>query len=378
MDPDIVALLGGDPGNPVATLANSLRRKRALGELGMATGDPAMAGLGKELTGEAQHGVTEAIQAQHLGLQRDQFQSLEQHRLELEDQGRGRVTQGQERIDQGQARVDAMNQALALKGVRFNPNSGEFENITPLARPPAQPRRTLLPGATGMGQPSPAAAPPPATASPAAALPGAAASPGPAAEPAIGKWQDKALKELGSDFNPSSGRAGEFGKNQTRVNAAKRVLALALDEKGQPRNLNPQQMPELAQSVAGLIGGSSAAQAQTEHLLPKSYSRDVAGVLQYLTNEPHGAGQQAFVQNMVETAQREAQVAQQGIDQVRGQLGAKHQRIIQSNPQAARRVLQGFGWDLGLDGMPVQSAPAPAAAAGANDAAASLRKKYGL
>lgn len=378
MDQDILALLGGDQADPIGSLANALRRKRALGTLGMATGDPAMAGVGKELTGEAQHGVTEALQAQHLGLQRDQFQSLEQHRLELEDQGRNRVNQGQERADQGQARIDAMNQALALKGVRFNPNSGEFENITPLAKPPATvPQRTVLPGATGLGRPPPAAAP--RAAPPATAPPDIAAPPGPAVEPAIGKWQDKALKELGSDFNPSSGRAGEFGKNQVRVNAAKRVLALAIDENGQPRNLNPQQMPELAQSVAGLIGGSSAAQAQTEHLLPKSFSRDAAGVLQYLTNEPHGAGQQAFVQNMVETAQREAQVAQQGIDQVRGQLGAKHQRILRSNPEAARRVLQGFGWDLGPDGMPVQSTPGAAPVAGpGTDATAALRKKYGL
>lgn len=358
MDPDIVALLGGDPANPVASLADAFRKKRALGALGMATGDPAMASLGKELTGEAQHGVTNAVQAQHLGIQQQQMQDMMRHRLVGEDLG-------QQRVDQGDEKIDAMNRALALRGVRYNPNSGAFENIAGLARPP---RRTLLPGATGAATPGPTPTPQPGGAP--------APAPGPSAAPpeVLGKWQDKALKDLGADFNPSSFRAGEFGKNQARVNSAKRVLALAVDENGQPRDLSPQQMPELAQSVASLIGGSSAAQAQIEHLLPKSYSKDVAGILQYFTNEPHGAGQQAFVKQMVETAQREAQVAQQGIDQVRGQLGAKHQRILQAAPQASRKVLQGFGWDLGPDGLPVQMPAKPPP----TDAASALRKKYGL
>lgn len=371
MDPDIVALLGGEPGNPIATLANSLRRKRALGELGMVTGDPAMASLGKELTGEAQHGVTEAIQAKHLGIQEQQMQDLLRHRQVDEGLGQQRIGLGQQRVDQGQDRVDAMERALALKGVRFNPNSGEFENITALAKPTSPaPRKSLLPGATGIGRPPPATAPP--AAPPAVAPPGAAAPPGSAAvEPAIGKWQDKALKELGSDFNPSSGRAGEFGKNQARVNAAKRLLTLALDKDGKPVNLTTNQMPELSQALAGLIGrGTAGAQAQIEHLTPQSLRGDVSKIAQWVTNEPTGAGQQAFVQNMADTAKREAQVAQQGIDQVRGQLGAKHQRILKSNPEAARRVLQGFGWDLGPDGMPVQSAPA------ADPAAAPQRRKY--
>lgn len=361
MDPDIVALLGGDPANPVASLADAFRKKRALGALGMATGDPAMASLGKELTGEAQHGVTNAVQAQHLGIQQQQMQDMMRHRLVGEDLG-------QQRVDQGDEKIDAMNRALALRGVRYNPNMGTFENIAGLAggRPP---RRTLLPGATGASAPAPTPTP----------QPGGAPAPaqGPSAAPpeVLGGWQDKALKALGADFNPSSGRAGEFGKNQARVNAAKRLLALGQDEHGGPRDLTPQQMPELAQGLASLIsGGGAGAQSQIEHLTPQSMRGDWAKIAQWVTNEPHGTGQQAFVQNMIETAQREAQVAQQGIDQVRGQLGAKHLRILQAAPQASRKVLQGFGWDLGPDGLPVQ-AQAPAAA---TDAASALRKKYGL
>jgi len=310
------------------------------------SGNKALGGAGEGFVSDAQHQAQLEMQGRHFDIQAQQLQDMMRHRQILEGQG-------QQRIGLGQQHVDAINQRLALQGVRYNPNTSQFENITPLAHPPKRSAAQVLGGSPTaptpqVGAPAPGNGLPP---------------PGSAATALLGKWQDKALKDLGADFNPSSGRAGEFGKNQQRVNASKRVLALAVDENGNARDLNPQQMPELAQSVAALIGGSSTAQAQIEHLLPKSYSKDAAGILQYFTNEPHGAGQQAFVQNMVDTAKREAAVAQQGIDQVRGQLGAKHQRILQSNPEQARKVLQGFGWDLGPDGMPVQTQQAQAGGA---------------
>lgn len=350
MDADIVALLGGDPANPVASLAEAFRRKRGLAALGMATGDPAMASLGKELAGEAQHGTQEAIQSKHFDIQGQQLANTLRHQQELEEQGRVRLDQGDERIRQRDATIEAMNRGLALKGVRFNPNTGEFENIAGKAGP----ARRALPLATGAGaMPSAVGAPPAA----------------PVAAP-LGKWQDKALKELGADFNPSSGRAGEFGKNQARVNAAGRLLALAEDEHGNPINLTPNQMPELAQSLANLIStGGTGAQSQIEHLTPHSLRGDFAKIAQWITNEPQGADQQAFVKNMADTAKREQAIAQQAIEAVRGQLGAKHQRILRSNKEEARKVLQGFGWDLGPDGMPVLKAP-PKAGPSPDDAQA--------
>jgi hypothetical protein len=195
-------------------------------------------------------------------------------------------------------------------------------------------------------------------------LPGAGANtttPG-SPQPLSGKMLDKALKELGADFDPSGGRSGEFGKNQARVNAANRLLTLATDEAGNPKDLNPQQMPELAQALASLIsGGGAGAQSQIEHLTPKTLRGDMQRTLQWLTGNPRGADQVAFVQNMIETAKRERETAGQAIESVRSQRGAKHQRVLMGNPTEAGRVLQGFGWDIGPDGMPVMKQAAPAA-----------------
>ncbi len=216
-------------------------RERALGLLMSMSGNKALGGAGEGFVSDAQHQAQLEMQGRHFDIQAQQLQDMMRHRQILEGQG-------QQRIGLGQQHVDAINQRLALQGVRYNPNTSQFENITPLAHPPKRSAAQVL------GGPTTATPPQVGSTAPGNGLP----PPVSATTALLGKWQDKALKDLGADFNPSSGRAGEFGKNQQRVNASKRVLALAVDENGNARDLNPQQMPELAQSVAALIGGSSA------------------------------------------------------------------------------------------------------------------------
>lgn len=273
------------------------------------------------------------------------------------DQGDDRNATYRDRTDSligaEKRRAAQAEKALLLRGVKYNPNTGKFENIAGSAAGAATATPT---GASADGaeatrpQGSPAPGSPPGSPAPQAA---------PSFPPMTGKLRDKALKELGADFDPSGGRQGEFGKNQARVNAANRLKALGMGPDGKPRDLNPQQMPELSQALASLIaGGGQGTLAQIQHLTPSTMSGDAAKIAQWVTNEPHGAGQRAFVKNMLETAQREAEQAQTAIDQTRHQRGAKHQAILRGNPEDARAVLNGFGWDLGPDGLPMIKPPA--------------------
>jgi hypothetical protein len=179
--------------------------------------------------------------------------------------------------------------------------------------------------------------------------PGSSYPGGQSFSPLQGKDLDKELISFGADLDPTGGRAGEFGKNYARTQAATALLALATDEQGRPRNLTPQQMPELSQALAALISrASSGAQAQIEHLTPHSLVGNSAAIIQWLTNEPTGTNQVAFVRNMVETALRERDVASKALaDTARSRI-SKHQGLIKSNPEEARATLKAYGLDPSL------------------------------
>ncbi len=354
-------LIFGDQGDARAkaqAIADALRgqQRDALALQALTGGPRAAPQIGQALAANAQQelgGLGQAAQAR-------MNQDLHRATLERQQAQTENMLRHQQAQEEHQRNMENLySRGLGLRGIRYNPNSGNFERVAGVP-PPA----TATPPPPPQGQGMPPPAPGPRAPTPAVPLP-SPAGPGrvPQYPPLAGKMLDKALKELGQDFDPSGGRSGEFGKNQARVNAATRLLQLATDENGQPKDLNPQQMPELSQALASLIsGGGQGAQAQIEHLTPHTLRGNLQGTLQWLTGNPRGADQQAFVANMIETAKREQQVAQQAIEQVRSQRGAKHQRLLRGNPEDARRVLQGFGWDLGPEGLPVQQgAPAPGA-----------------
>jgi hypothetical protein len=344
----------GKPGEFMPGGAGDQQGLQQLSMLGELSGDPAM-----------QHAAGMYMQQQNQARQLAVLENSVRHQQEMENQGRGRLGISQERVDQ-------MNQQLAMRGIRYDPNLNKFIDIRQMAGVKPPPPRSALPLSTGAAPAAPPGQPPSGDGGgPPPVAPGATG------DAPIGKWQDKALKELGADFNPSSGRSGEFGKNQARLNAAQRLLTLAVDPKtGGPADLTPQQMSEISGSLATLIGGGSSGEGTRRELTPYTKGRSIAEIQQWLTDAPHGADQQAFVKQMIDTAKREQGVAQQSIDQVRGQLVSKHQRILRSNPEEARKVLQGFGWDLGPDGSPIMQQAKPPAAVGGD--AAALRKKYGL
>jgi len=354
--------------NAAAALARALRGRQALGMVGAASGDPAIAqsagsmlqsgnALQNELAGAGLHKAEQALQEKHLTVQEQQLANMMRHQQTMEDIAMGRLGQGDTRL---QAYIDNLHNALRLKGIRYNPNSGQFENIAPMTQQPAgtQPKAPLLPSVN----------PPPTN-------PGAGSVPQPGTQvplsvpPMGGKMLQSALEQFGNDFDPNKGRSGEIGRNMSRVNAANRLLALAVDPNGGPRNLTPQQMPELAQGLASLIaGGGAGAQAQIEHLTPQSLRGDWAKVAQWVTNEPQGTGQQAFVQNMIETAKREAGVASNAIQQAAMARIGKHQVLISRNPNEAKLAADRFGYDLDPASMTIKPKGLPEPVAAAPDA----------
>lgn len=132
-----------------------------------------------------------------------------------------------------------------------------------------------------------------------------------AAERSKKSGDDKILKyskSMGEDLDPNRPRTGEFGKNQSRVNAAERIEGLYNAVGGDPNAIN---MRELATSVATMLStGSQTAVTQINELVPHTMSGNAAKMQEWLTSNPHGAGQQKFAEMYLHIAQREKEIAQ--------------------------------------------------------------------
>lgn len=155
---------------------------------------------------------------------------------------------------------------------------------------------------------------------------------------------NKRITLFGDSLDENKGRTGEFGRQQQLVNSSDR--ALVLGKQFADGNLPPAQVAELATSVAGLVsGGSHAAEATVHRFVPSTYSGSEAGISQWLTSEPKGAGQQAFVKQLLETAQRERQQAVGKIHGIKMSRVAQFEDLQRQNPTAFNAVLQSKGVD---------------------------------
>lgn len=119
---------------------------------------------------------------------------------------------------------------------------------------------------------------------------------------------NKRFTEFSQYLDPSKGRAGEFGNQLQKANAADRILVLA--DQNPSLNFSRNQMTELAAATAALItNGSHPAEATIHAMTPSTVGGDIAKLTDWLTSKPNGAQQQAFAKQMLETATREKKLA---------------------------------------------------------------------
>lgn len=234
---------------------------------------------------------------------------------------------------------------------------------TPLVVPGVTPA-TPAPSAPGA---APGSAPKPKA--PKLLAPGA--TPGPAGGstfyPLFGKQLDKATQAFGADLDPNTKSGNEIGRNQARLNAAIRLRKLVTDENGNVRDMIPPQfVREAALALAQMVNnGGQPAQSLIEELTPKTSSSKVADWAQWLTNHPQDAGQQGFVKLYLESANREAQAAQEALNKAVAARVGKHQRLIKGNPDVARETAAHYGWNIDDKGNLVPQQPAAVASGAA-------------
>lgn len=146
-------------------------------------------------------------------------------------------------------------------------------------------------------------------------------------------WITKESGAMGSDLDPSRMRGGFLGKTQDRLAAAQRLEVLH-NQYGD--DLPPNVMREFASSLASLIsnGASGTAVHQINELVPQTKSGGIAKLEQWLTDSPHGTGQQAFVKQMMDTVKREKELAQDQIGQQQVMKAyTTHKKLHEASPE---------------------------------------------
>ncbi len=167
------------------------------------------------------------------------------------------------------------------------------------------------------------------------------------------QWSQKDISEasqrLQKDLDPDVSRAGNFGQISQKVIAAQALKRLALDANGNIQNLTAPQIEELSIGLAKLLGAGQVTDARVAGLVPKSAAGSAENLKSWLLNEPRGTNQQAFIQNIMETLEREESLAGEQMREIqRRRLGA-HSGLKRMAPDQYSSILENYG--LNADGQ---------------------------
>jgi len=154
------------------------------------------------------------------------------------------------------------------------------------------------------------------------------------------KWAQDLDKHLSQGW---AGRSGQAGQVQGKINAADYAEQLIKQGETQPNGLDSRQIEELAQSTARLLGGTAAASARVEALVPHTMFGRAQSLKEWLTNNPQGQGQEEFVKRMAETVAREKEMAQDQMRQFQIEGLAAHSALKNKNPTLYNDILQSKG-----------------------------------
>jgi hypothetical protein len=112
-----------------------------------------------------------------------------------------------------------------------------------------------------------------------------------------------------------SSRSGGLGLQQAKVDQANHLQALltqykSTDAQGNVTyNIPTSQYAELAMGLANLVSPSGSAESDRKNIMAATAQSGLAGALQYITGQPQNGNSQAIIKNLVDSINRQGQVA---------------------------------------------------------------------
>lgn len=176
----------------------------------------------------------------------------------------------------------------------------------------------------------------------------------------------KRVSEMRKALDPSGPRAGNFGAAQKTAMAAQRLEGLF--QQFPDYNVPKAQTTEIATAVASMIsGGSPQSQHQIDMLVPDTGRGRAADIQAFLTNNPNGREQQAFMKLAHETAIREKGIAEDQINTIQNQRLSEFGDVKSQYPDVYNQVVGQFvKKPLDTYAAPATSSAAPYQAPGSH------------
>lgn len=162
----------------------------------------------------------------------------------------------------------------------------------------------------------------------------------------------KLAENLKKDLDPDASRTGNFGKISNTLIQSQKLKKLAQDSGGNIANLDSRQQEELAIGLATMLSqGSVAGESRVKSLVPSTAIGNTQKLKEWLFNEPMGTNQQAFVQRVMGTIDRESDLANEQLNTIRTKRLGAHQALKKYAPDTYGRILEDYGVKEGGKGI---------------------------
>lgn len=120
-----------------------------------------------------------------------------------------------------------------------------------------------------------------------------------------------------------------FGRAANNIRSADAALNLADQYKGHENDMDSRQIAEFARSLDALLSQGAPSVSGMDKLIPKTLTGKARSFEEFLTNEPKGAKQAAFIQRARETIEREKALAQKQLSTTQGKLFAPYRDLAE-------------------------------------------------
>jgi hypothetical protein len=151
-------------------------------------------------------------------------------------------------------------------------------------------------------------------------------------------WTKDFKKDLDT-YDQARTVAGKIANTKTSFQRARALVDSVKD-----KNLTGTQMQELGESLANALGSSGVTSEQrVMALVPRTAQGSFQDMASWLLNEPRGRNQQAFVNMFMDTINREEQLTNSQLKDIRTKRIPAHRSLWEQNPERILTLANAYG-----------------------------------